>query len=219
MMTIKSFEQFSSELNHVDEGLFDAFKARKEIIQLQGIVSDEYAKLLNDSPKKYTNGESVLKDIKSFAQDAYNKIVKSEDALSFEDWWESFEKSNAYMLDKTVFLKESLDDSYSGKFSGKYTIEITYSKADDEEKLGEMGHAKVYTNMLTSAGLDVEYTQKRYTIEATVTYNNKEEFDTVVRFAAFDLGYTDTVLPKLSRKTYDEVSEIVLQNSKPKLFR
>lgn len=214
MMTIKSFEQFSSELNHIDEGLFDAFKARKEIIQLQGIVSDEYAKLLNDSPKKYTNGESVLKDIKSFAQDEYNKIVKSEDALSFEDWWESFEKSNAYMLDRTIFLKESVDN-----YSGKYTIEITYSKADDEEKLGEMGHAKVYTNMLTSAGLDVEYTQKRFTIEATVTYNNKEEFDTVVRFAAFDLGYTDTVLPKLSRKTYDEVSEIVLKNSKPKLFR
>ena len=214
MMTIKSFEEFSSELNHIDEGLFDAFKARKEIIQLQGIVSDEYAKLLNDSPKKYTNGESVLKDIKSFAQDEYNKIVKSEDALSFEDWWESFAKSNAYMLDRTIFLKESVDN-----YSGKYTIEITYSKADDEEKLGEMGHAKVYTNMLTSAGLDVEYTQKRFTIEATVTYNNKEEFDTVVRFAAFDLGYTDTVLPKLSRKTYDEVSEIVLQNSKPKLFR
>ena len=214
MMTIKSVEQFSSELNHIDEGLFDAFKARKEIIQLQGIVSDEYAKLLNDSPKKYTNGESVLKDIKSFAQDEYNKIVKSEDALSFEDWWESFEKSNAYMLDRTIFLKESVDN-----YSGKYTIEITYSKADDEEKLGEMGHAKVYTNMLTSAGLDVEYTQKRFTIEATVTYNNKEEFDTVVRFAAFDLGYTDTVLPKLSRKTYDEVSEIVLKNSKPKLFR
>ena len=214
MMTIKSFEQFSSELNHIDEGLFDAFKARKEIIQLQGIVSDEYAKLLNDSPKKYTNGESVLKDIKSFAQDEYNKIVKSEDALSFEDWWESFEKSNAYMLDRTIFLKESVDN-----YSGKYTIEITYSKADDEEKLGEMGHAKVYTNMLTSAGLDVEYTQKRFTIEATVTYNNKEEFDTVVRFAAFDLGYTDTVLHKLSRKTYDEVSEIVLKNSKPKLFR
>jgi hypothetical protein len=118
------------------------------------------------------------------------------------------------MLDRTVFLKESVDN-----YSGEYTIEITYSKADDEEKLGEMGHAKSYTHMLTSAGLDVEYKQKRFTIEAIVTYNNKEEFDAVVRFAAFDLGYTDTVLPKLSRKTYDEVSEIVLQNSKPKLFR
>ena len=214
MMAIKSFEQFSSELNHIDEGLFDAFKARKEIVKLQGVVTDEYERLLQEDPKKYKDAKSVLKDVKKFAQDAYNKIVKSEEALSFEDWWESFAKSNVYMLDRTVFLKESVDN-----YSGQYTIEITYSKADDEEKLGEMGHAKVYTNMLTSAGLDVEYKQKRYTIEATVTYNNKEEFDTVVRFAAFDFGYTDTVLPKLSRKTYDEVSEIVLQNSKPKLFR
>ena len=214
MMAIKSFEQFSSELNHIDEGIFDAFKARKEIVKLQGVVTDEYERLLQEDPKKYKDAKSVLKDVKKFAQDAYNKIVKSEEALSFEDWWESFEKSNVYMLDRTVFLKESVDN-----YSGQYTIEITYSKDDDEEKLGEMGHAKVYTNMLTSAGLDVEYKQKRYTIEATVTYNNKEEFDTVVRFAAFDFGYTDTVLPKLSRKTYDEVSEIVLQNSKPKLFR
>ena len=214
MMTIKSFEQFSSELNHVDEGLFDALKARKEIVKLQGIVTDEYEKLLQEDPKKYKDGKSVLKAVKDFALDAYDKIVKSEDALSFSQWWENFEKSNVYMLDRTVFLKESVDN-----YSGQYTIEITYSKADDEEKLGEMGHAELYTNMLTSAGLDVEYKQKRFTVEATVTYNNKEEFDTVVRFAAFDLGYTDIIVPKLSRKTYDEVSEIVLRNSKPKLFR
>lgn len=213
-MNIKSFEQFSSELNHIDEGLFDAFKARKEIVKLQGVVTDEYEKLLQEDPKKYRDGKSVLRDIKDFAKEAYKKIVKSEEALSFDDWWESFAKSNAYMLDRTVFLKESVDN-----YIGTYTIEITYSKADDEEKLGEMGHAELYTNMLTSAGLDVEFKQKRYTIEAIVTYNNKEEFDEVVRFAAFDLGYTDIIVPKLSRKMYDEVSEIVLQNSKPKLFR
>ena len=213
-MKIKTFEQFSSELNHIDEGLFDALKARKEIVKLQGVVTDEYEKLLQEDPKKYKDGKSVLRAIEDFAKEAYKKIVKSEEAISFYDWWESFEKSNVYMLDRTVFLKESVDN-----YSGQYTIEITYSKADDEEKLGEMGHAQSYTHMLTSAGLDVEFKQKRFTIEATVTYNNKEEFDEVVRFAAFDLGYTDTVLPKLSRKTYDEVSGIVLQNSKPKLFR
>lgn len=215
MMTIKSFEQFSSELNHIDEGLFDAFKARKEIVKLQGVVTDEYEKLLQDDPKKYQDGKSVLKAVEKLAQEAYKKIVKSEDALSFNDWWEKFEKSNSYMLDNTVFgIKESVDN-----YSGKYTIEITYSKADDEEKLGEMGHAELYTNMLTSAGLDVEYKQKRFTIEATVTYNNKEEFDVVVRFAAFDLGYTDIIVPKLSKKMYDEVSQIVLDNSAPKFFR
>ena len=214
-MTIKSFEQFSSELNHIDEGLFDAFKARKEILKLQSVVCDEYERLLQENPKKYKDGKSVLKAVEKFAQEAYKKIVKSEDALSFEDWWEKFVKSNAYMLDNTVFgINESVDN-----YQGQYTIEITYSKADDEEKLGEMGHAKLYTNMLTSSGLDVEYKQKRFTIEATVTYNNKKEFDDVVRFAAYDLGYTDIVVNKLSKKMYDEVSEIVLNNSKPKLFR
>ena len=215
MNTIKSFEQFSSELNHVDEGLFNAFKARKEIVKLQGIVTDEYEKLLQEDPKKYKDGKSVLKAVEKFAQEAYKKIVKSEDALSFSQWWEKFEKSNSYMLDNTVFgINESVDN-----YSGQYTIEITYSKEDDIEGAGEMGHAELYTQMLRNAGLEIEYKQKRFTIEAIVTYNNKKEFDDVVRFAAYDLGYTDIIVNKLSKKMYDEVSEIVLNNSKPKLFR
>jgi hypothetical protein len=215
MNTIKSFEQFSKETNHIDEGLFSAIKARKEIIQLQCTVCDEYEKLLKENPEKFKSGKDVLKAVAQFAQDAYKKIVKNEEALSFEDWWESFAYSNENMLNKTVFaIRESFDN-----YQGQYVVEITYSKEDDVDGKGEMGHAKEYTHMLTAAGLEVEYVQKRYTIEAIVTYNNKEEFDVVVRFAAFDLGYTDIIVNQLSRKMYDEVSEIVLNNSKTKLFR
>jgi hypothetical protein len=221
MMTIKSFEEFKndnsvkSEVETVDEGLINAIKARKEIIQLQCAVCDEYEKMLEKNPEKFNSGKDVLKAVEKFAQDAYKKIVKNEDALSFEDWWENFAYSNANMLNKTVFaIRESFDN-----YQGQYVIEITYSKEDDVEGKGEMAHAKEYTHMLTAAGLEVEYVQKRYTIEAIVTCNNKEEFDVVVRFAAFDLGYTDIIVNQLSRKMYDEVSEIVLNNSKTKLFR
>lgn len=221
MMTIKSFEEFKNEnsvkteVETVDEGLINAIKARKEILKLQSVVCDEYEKLLQEDPKKYKDGKSVLKAVEKFAQEAYKKIVKSEDALSFEDWWEKFEKSNSYMLDNTVFgINESVDN-----YSGEYTIEITYTKEDDIEGKGEMSHAVLYTQMLRNAGLEVAYKQKRFTIEAIVTYNNKKEFDDVVRFAAYDLGYTDIIVDKLSRKMYDEVSQIVLNNSKQKLFR
>lgn len=214
-MNIKTFEQFKNENKPMNEGLIDMLKARKEIMKLQSVVSDEYEKLLQENPKKYKDGKSVLKAVEKFAQEAYKKIVKSEDALSFEDWWEKFEKSNSYMLDNTVFgINESVDN-----YSGQYTIEITYSKEDDIEGAGEMGHAELYTQMLKTAGLEIEYKQKRFTIEAIVTYNNKQEFDDVVRFAAYDLGYTDIIVNKLSKKMYDEVSQIVLNNSKPKLFR
>lgn len=214
-MNIKTFEQFKNENKPMNEGLIDMLKARKEIMKLQSVVSDEYEKLLQENPKKYKDGKSVLKAVEKFAQEAYKKIVKSEDALSFEDWWEKFEKSNSYMLDNTVFgINESVDN-----YSGVYTIEITYSKEDDIEGAGEMGHAELYTQMLKTAGLEIEYKQKRFTIEAIVTYNNKQEFDDVVRFAAYDLGYTDIIVNKLSKKMYDEVSQIVLNNSKPKLFR
>ena len=214
-MNIKTFEQFKNEKKPMNEGLIDMLKARKEILKLQSVVCDEYEKLLQEDPKKYQDGKSVLKAVKDFALEAYDKIVKSEDALSFSQWWEKFEKSNSYMLDNTVFdINESVDN-----YSGQYTIEITYSKEDDIEGAGEMGHAELYTQMLRNAGLEIEYKQKRFTIEAIVTYNNKQEFDDVVRFAAYDLGYTDIVVNKLSKKMYDEVSQIVLNNSKQKLFR
>lgn len=212
---IKSFEEFKNDNNPMNEGLLNAIKARKEILKLQSVVCDEYEKLLQEDPKKYQDGKSVLKAVEKFAQEAYKKIVKSEDALSFEDWWEGFAIAHVNMLDKTVFaINESVDN-----YSGQYTIEITYTKEDDIEGKGEMAHAELYTQMLKTAGLEVEYKQKRFTIEATVTYNNKQEFDDVVRFAAYDLGYTDVIVNKLSKKMYDEVSQIVLNNSKPKLFR
>ena len=212
---IKSFEEFKNDNNPMNEGLLNAIKARKEILKLQSVVCDEYERLLQEDPKKYQDGKSVLKAVEKFAQEAYKKIVKSEDALSFEDWWEGFAIAHVNMLDKTVFaINESVDN-----YSGQYTIEITYTKEDDIEGKGEMAHAELYTQMLKTAGLEVEYKQKRFTIEATVTYNNKQEFDDVVRFAAYDLGYTDVIVNKLSKKMYDEVSQIVLNNSKPKLFR
>lgn len=104
------------------------------------------------------------------------------------------------------------------KYNGEYVCKITYNRNDDSEDLGEMGHARLYTKMLRRAGLDVTYQQKRYCIEAIVKYTNKQEFDDVVRFAAFDLGYTDLIMPKLPRKTYEEVSAIVLNGDNHSIF-
>ena len=198
----------------MNEGLLNAIKARKEILKLQSVVCDEYEKLLQEEPKKYKDGKSVLKAVENFAREAYKKIVKSEDALSFEDWWEGFAIAHVNMLDNTVFaINENVDN-----YSGEYTIEITYTKEDDIEGKGEMAHAELYTQMLRNEGLEIEYKQKRYTIEAVVSYHDKKEFDDVVRFAAYDLGYTDIIVDKLSKKMYDEVSQIVLSNSNKKLF-
>ena len=220
MNTIKSFEQFTQAAKPLDEGLIAALKARKEIIQLQCAVCDEYERLLQENPKKFKDGKSVLNAVRDFASKAYEKIVKTEGAMSLTDWWEGFAEANARMLDNTVFrISVSESVNLENDYVGSYTTEITFNKDDEEYGRSEMEHAKIYTQSLTEAGLEVDFKQKRFAIEATVTYNNKEEFDTVVRFAAFDMGETSTVIPKLSKKMYDEVSKIVLQNSKPKLFR
>lgn len=102
---IKTFEQFKND-TPVEEGLFDVFKTRKQIVKLQGVVADEYERLMEEEPKRFHDGKSVLKAVEQFAHKAYDEIVTAEDALSFPQWWADFEKAHSYMLDKTIFNKK-----------------------------------------------------------------------------------------------------------------
>ena len=101
---IKIFDEFNNS-STIEEGLFDKLKARKQILEVQGIVADAYEKLIQDEPKRFNSGKSVMQAIKSFAMDTYKKVVTAEGALTFSQWWEEFAKAHEYMLDKTVFNK------------------------------------------------------------------------------------------------------------------
>ena len=99
---IKTFDEFNNS-STIEEGLFDKLKARKQILEVQGLVADAYEKLIQDEPKRFNSGKSVMQAIKSFALDTYKKVVTAEGALTFSQWWEEFAKANEYMLDRTVF--------------------------------------------------------------------------------------------------------------------
>ena len=99
---IKTFEEFNNS-NTIEEGLLDNLKARKLILEVQGLVADAYEKLIQDEPKRFNSGKAVMQAIKSFALDTYKKVVTAEGALTFSQWWEEFAKAHEYMLDKTVF--------------------------------------------------------------------------------------------------------------------
>ena len=99
---IKTFDEFNNS-STIEEGLFDKLKARKQILEVQGLVADAYEKLVQDEPKRFNSGKAVMQAIKSFALDTYKKVVTAEGALTFSQWWEEFAKANEYMLDKTVF--------------------------------------------------------------------------------------------------------------------
>ena len=99
---IKTFKEFNNS-NTIEEGLLDKLKARKQILEVQGIVADEYEKLIQDEPKRFNSGKSMMQAIKSFALDTYKKVVTAEGALTFSQWWEEFAKAHEYMLAKTVF--------------------------------------------------------------------------------------------------------------------
>lgn len=96
---IKKYNEF------INEGLFGAFKARNQIIKLQGLVVDEYERLLQEKPKHFQDGKSVLKAVERFAYSTYKKVVTSDLALTFSQWWEIFSKAQIQMLDGTVFIK------------------------------------------------------------------------------------------------------------------
>ena len=99
---IKTFDEFNNS-STIEEGLFDKLKARKQILEVQGLVADAYEKLIQDEPKRFNSGKSVLQAIKSFALDTYKKVVTAEGVLTFSQWWEEFAKAHEYMLDRTVF--------------------------------------------------------------------------------------------------------------------
>ena len=99
---IKTFDEFNNS-STIEEGLFDKLKARKQILEVQGLVADAYEKLIQDEPKRFNSGKSVMQAIKSFAMDTYKKVVTAEGALTFSQWWEEFAKANEYMLDRTIF--------------------------------------------------------------------------------------------------------------------
>ena len=99
---IKTFDEFNNN-TPVEEGLFGAFRARKQILEVQSQVIEEYEKLIKENPKRFNSGKYVLKAVESFAYDLYKKTVTEETALTFSQWWEEFEKAHTYMLDKTIF--------------------------------------------------------------------------------------------------------------------
>lgn len=101
---IQSFEQFKENNSEsVNEGLFDAFKIRKQIVKLQGTVVDEYERLIEEDPKRFRSGRDVLAAVEEFASKAYKEIVTTKGALSFSQWWTDFKKAHTYMLDRTIF--------------------------------------------------------------------------------------------------------------------
>ena len=103
-MAIKTFEEFKNA-DTLEEGLLDSFKIRNQILKVQGLVSDKYEELIEKNPKAFNDGKSVLKSVKKFAEETYKEIVTNKDAMTFNDWWEDFEKDHSYMLDKTIFKK------------------------------------------------------------------------------------------------------------------
>lgn len=93
----------SLENNEINEGLFDGFKLRKQFTQLQGAVTDEFEKLIEENPKKYRSGEDVMRAVEHEASKLYKEYITMEGGLTFNQWWKQFSQSNVHFLNMTTF--------------------------------------------------------------------------------------------------------------------
>jgi hypothetical protein len=89
----------------LNEGMFDGFKIRRQIVELQGAVADLYEEMLEKNPNKFRSGREVMMFVKNDASQLYDKIIKTEGAISFNDWWKEFSAAHSNMLDRFVFNK------------------------------------------------------------------------------------------------------------------
>ena len=99
---MKNLSEFTKD--NLNEGLFDAFKVRKQFTELQGKLQDMIDVELEKNPKKYRSGKQLMDVFKSDAQDLYDKvIIMKDEAMSFNDWWDNYSKANANFYDSTIF--------------------------------------------------------------------------------------------------------------------
>lgn len=138
---VKKFNEF------INEGLFGAFKARNQIIKLQGLVVDEYERLLQEKPKHFYDGKSVLKAVERFAYKTYKEVVTEESALTFSQWWEDFAEAQIQMLDRTVFNTKT-NEQFS-RSADLNRLETTVEAAADE--LIEYVMENIYWDFLKNA--------------------------------------------------------------------
>ncbi len=98
-------EQLNENLNNTDvqEGIFDVFKMRKQFTQLQGAVTDEFEKLIEENPKRYRNGKQVMDAVSNDAYKLYKQFITMDGAMSYNQWWKEFSEANARFLDMTTF--------------------------------------------------------------------------------------------------------------------
>ena len=83
------------KLSQLNEGLFAALKINGQITKAQGAI----VKYFKEHSDDYKDIDSIKRDLKKVASEAYKKYVTHEDAIDFQKWYPDFEKSYLHSLE------------------------------------------------------------------------------------------------------------------------
>lgn len=86
----------------LNESLISIIKAKSRITKVQAAVFDKASELIEKNPKKYKDGNAVLRDLENDAKKLYEKelgeFIKNKDIISADEWWKNFVKSAAQVI-------------------------------------------------------------------------------------------------------------------------
>lgn len=86
----------------LNEGIISTIKAKSRITKVQAAVFDKASELIEKNPKKYKDGNAVLRDLENDAKKLYEKelgeFIKNKDIITADEWWKNFSKSAARVI-------------------------------------------------------------------------------------------------------------------------
>ena len=106
MSKVMKFDEYSSEVKHVNEGLLSGLIAKSKITKVQGAVFTKVGELLEKNPDKYKDAKSILRDIERDAKKLYNDelgdMIKSKDVINANEWWKEFAPKAEEMITQDI---------------------------------------------------------------------------------------------------------------------
>ena len=91
MKYLKTFDNFFN----VNERLIGAIRTNMQVTKVQQAVFNKAYELIGKDPEKYKTGEIVARGVEGDAKELYKKMVTSKDAISANQWWNTFSKKMA----------------------------------------------------------------------------------------------------------------------------
>lgn len=178
--------EISSRKNEISKSVVKLFKFANDKLSI-----DEGIK----SFKIYCKNESEIASV-------YSIIVKQH----VLDKWEDI-VIKLYTKSKAA-INDSVNESFDN-IEGNFISDFIYYSDDYDEPLLPIEAAKEHIKYLIKNGLDIDITEKRYSIIYNIHYKGEQQFKALQQWLAWHMGEVDVISNKPSARIMAEMADII----------